>query len=85
MRPFESTVITGIALPLPKLPALTPLFASVRLSATLAVPSKLTAGAVASPVALKFLAVCNAVAVPALPEIVVGVVLAIVKLLATSL
>ena len=66
------------------MPELTAVFANVKLSATFAVPSNAILGAVASPVILKFLAVCQAVAVPAFPVIVL-VVASIVKLFAISL
>ena len=47
--PFVSTTKLGISVPLPYVPAVTPLFASVVVSGILPVPSNDTAGAVVSP------------------------------------
>ena len=60
-------MITGIAVVLPYEPAVTAVLASVSARSTLAEPLKLTADAVASPLALKLREVCKVVAVPALP------------------
>ena len=53
-------------MPLPYVPAVTPLFASVVVSGILPVPSN-TGGAVVSPPIVNVLPVANAVAVSALP------------------
>ena len=60
-------MITGIAVVLPYEPAVTAVLARVSTRSTLAEPLKLTADAVASPLALKLREVCKVVAVPALP------------------
>ena len=66
-RPFEFTVTTGIAVPLPYAPAVTPLFASVAVALTLAAPVTLVSVAVTSPVKDKSRPFCHALAVEALP------------------
>ena len=65
-RPFASTVITGTAVPLPYVPAVTPLLASVKLPVAFALPSMFVVQ-VASPVILILRLAAHVLAVVALP------------------
>ena len=65
--PLALTVITGIAVVVPKLPTLLLTVARVETKPTTADPLKATLGAVISPDTEKFLAVARVVAVLALP------------------
>ena len=67
-RPLASTVMIGIAVAEPTVPAETPLLASVAVMVALAEPSK-EAEPVASPASASVLEVARAVAVAALPEV----------------